>query len=70
MSKPFRLGVIFTHPTQHHSPLWQRLAKEPSLDISVMYLSDQNVRQGEGDPLLGVKEPLKIKKSITNLNKQ
>lgn len=57
MFKPFRLGVIFTHPTQHHSPLWQRLAKEPSLDVSVMYMSDQNVRQGEGDPLLGAKEP-------------
>ncbi len=60
MSKPFRLGVLFTHPPQHHSPLWQRLAKEPTLQVSVMYLSDQNVRQGEGDPLLGAKEPWDI----------
>ncbi|MFQ3598833.1 MAG: glycosyltransferase family 4 protein [Chloroherpetonaceae bacterium] len=57
MNRPFRLGVIFTHPTQHHAPLWQRLAKEPSLQVSVMYLSDQNVKQGAGDPLLGAKEP-------------
>lgn len=57
MSKVFRLGVIFTHPTQHHAPLWQRLAKEPSIRVSVMYLSDQNVKEGAGDPLLGAKEP-------------
>ncbi len=57
MSKPFRLGVIFTHPTQHHSPLWRRLAQEPSLKVKVLYLSNQNVVQGSGDPELGAKEP-------------
>ena len=57
MSQPFRLGVIFTHPTQHHSPLWRRLAQEPSLKVHVMYLSNQNVTPGTGDPELGAKEP-------------
>lgn len=57
MNRPFRLGIVFTHPTQHHAPLWQRLSKESSLNLSVMYLSDQNVKSGAGDPLLGAKEP-------------
>ncbi len=57
MSRPFRFGVIFTHPTQHHSPLWQRLAKEPDLEIHVMYLSSENTNKGTGDRELGVKEP-------------
>jgi glycosyltransferase involved in cell wall biosynthesis len=49
MSKPFKLGVLFTHATQHHSPLWQRLAKEKDIDIHVMYLSSENIAEGTGD---------------------
>jgi glycosyltransferase involved in cell wall biosynthesis len=57
MSKSFRLGVIFTHPTQHHSPLWRRLSQEKDLEIKVFYLSNENQVQGEGDRELGAKEP-------------
>ncbi|HSM84451.1 MAG TPA: glycosyltransferase family 4 protein, partial [Nodosilinea sp.] len=51
MTKPFRLGVVFTHPTQHHGPLWKKLSQQPNLSVKVLYLSDEN-QQG-GDKLLG-----------------
>lgn len=57
MSKPFRLGVLFTHPTQHHSPLWRRLAKEDTISLHVMYLSSENVAEDTGDRELKANEP-------------
>ena len=51
MSKDFKLGVVFTHPTQHHGPLWRKLSEQPGLSLKVLYLSDEN--QGSGDSLLG-----------------
>jgi len=51
MSDKFRLGVVFTHPTQHHGPLWRKLSEQPGLSLKVLYLSDEN--QGSGDQLLG-----------------
>jgi glycosyltransferase involved in cell wall biosynthesis len=47
----FRLGVVFTHPTQHHGPLWRKLSEQPGLDVEVLYLCDEN--QGNGDRDLG-----------------
>lgn len=51
MEKRFRLGVVFTHPTQHHGPLWRKLTEQPDLEIKVFYLCDEN--QGSGDQYLG-----------------
>jgi len=51
MSDTFRLGVIFTHPTQHHGPLWRKLSEQPGLSLKVLYLSNEN--QVQGDRLLG-----------------
>lgn len=51
MSDTFRLGVVFTHPTQHHGPLWRKLSEQPGLSLKVLYLSDEN--QGSGDRDLG-----------------
>ncbi len=51
MSDLFRLGVVFTHPTQHHCPLWRKLSEQPGLSLKVLYLSSEN--QGSGDSLLG-----------------
>ncbi|MBW4554050.1 MAG: glycosyltransferase family 4 protein [Aphanocapsa sp. GSE-SYN-MK-11-07L] len=51
MSDTFRLGVIFTHPTQHHGPLWKKLSEQSGLSLKVLYLSDEN--QGGGDRDLG-----------------
>jgi glycosyltransferase involved in cell wall biosynthesis len=53
MGNQFRLGVVFTHPTQHHGPLWRKLSEQPGISVQVLYLSDEN--QGSGDPLLGNK---------------
>jgi glycosyltransferase involved in cell wall biosynthesis len=53
MSNIFRLGVVFTHPTQHHGPLWRKLSEQPGLSVKVLYLSDEN--QGSGDHELGSK---------------
>jgi glycosyltransferase involved in cell wall biosynthesis len=51
MTDKFRLGVVFTHPTQHHGPLWRKLSEQVGLSIKVFYLSDEN--QGGGDRDLG-----------------
>ncbi len=53
MGNQFRLGIVFTHPTQHHGPLWRKLSEQPGISVQVLYLSDEN--QGSGDPLLGNK---------------
>ncbi len=52
-TKKFRLGVVFTHPTQHHGPLWRKLSEQPNIDLEVMYLSSEN--QNSGDSFLGNK---------------
>jgi glycosyltransferase involved in cell wall biosynthesis len=51
MSDLFRLGVVFTHPTQHHGPLWRKLSEQPNVSLKVLYLSNEN--QLSGDSLLG-----------------
>ena len=51
MSDKFRLCVVFTHPTQHHGPLWRKLSENPDLELKVLYLSDEN--QKSGDSFLG-----------------
>ena len=51
MSDKFRLCVVFTHPTQHHGPLWRKLSEQPNLDLTVLYLSSEN--QQSGDSFLG-----------------
>lgn len=47
----FRLGVVFTHPTQHHGPLWRKLTEQSGLSLKVLYLSSEN--QNSGDLFLG-----------------
>ncbi|AFW95847.1 glycosyl transferase group 1 protein [Anabaena sp. 90] len=51
MKTPFRLGVVFTHPTQHHGPLWKKLNEQAGLSVKVFYLCNEN--QASGDVLLG-----------------
>ena len=52
-NESFRLGVVFTHPTQHHAPLWKKLSEQPGLSVKVFYISSEN--QSSGDPFLGGK---------------
>lgn len=55
MSNLFRLGVVFTHPTQHHAPLWRKLNQQPNVRVKTFYLCNEN--QSSGDRHLGSTEP-------------
>ncbi|MGF1523910.1 MAG: glycosyltransferase family 4 protein [Leptolyngbyaceae cyanobacterium] len=53
MNQKFRLAVVFTHPTQHHGPLWRKLSEQPDVSLKVFYISNEN--QVSGDSFLGGK---------------
>lgn len=55
MGKTFRLGVVFTHPTQHHAPLWRKLNEQPGVSVTALYLCNEN--QVGGDRQLGSSQP-------------
>ena len=55
MNQPFRLGVVFTHPTQHHAPLWRKLNQQPGISVTALYLCNEN--QVGGDRQLGSTQP-------------
>jgi glycosyltransferase involved in cell wall biosynthesis len=55
MEKTFRLGVVFTHPTQHHAPLWRKLNQQPGVSVTALYLCNEN--QVGGDRQLGSSQP-------------
>lgn len=55
MKSKFHLGVVFTHPTQHHAPLWRKLNEHPDFSVSAFYLCDAN--QSGGDKQIGSTEP-------------
>jgi glycosyltransferase involved in cell wall biosynthesis len=55
MNNTFRLGVVFTHPTQHHAPLWRKLNQQPGVSVTALYLCNEN--QEGGDRQLGSTEP-------------
>lgn len=42
----FHLGVVFTHPTQHHAPLWRQINTRPGVSVSAFYLCTENQKQG------------------------
>lgn len=51
MENTFRLGIVFTHPTQHHAPLWRKLNEQPGVSVTAFYLCNEN--QVGGDKQLG-----------------
>lgn len=55
MSESFRLAVVFTHPTQHHAPLWRKLNEQIGVSVTAFYLCNEN--QVGGDRQLGSSEP-------------
>ncbi len=55
MQDPFRLGIVFTHPTQHHAPLWRKLSEQPGVSVTTFYLCNEN--QVSGDRHLGSSQP-------------
>lgn len=51
--RPFRLAALISHPVQYFSPLFQRLAERPEIDLTVLYCSLQGARAMK-DPGFGV----------------
>ncbi len=41
MNRPHRLAVVDSHVIQYHGPLYQRLAREPAVDLTVLYCSSE-----------------------------
>lgn len=49
MTAKYKLGVLTTHPIQYQAPLFRALAKEPCLDLTVLYcMIPDAVQQGVG----------------------
>ena len=40
-----RFAAVISHPIQHYSPIFSRLAAEPDVDVKVFYLCDHGVRE-------------------------
>jgi glycosyltransferase involved in cell wall biosynthesis len=51
-----RLGVFFSHPTQHHSAMFQYLAKNDDIDLEIFYY-DPGLLGGMFDPGYGTSAP-------------
>jgi len=43
-SAPIKFAYVLSHPIQYQSPLLLRIAREPGLDLTVLYTSDFSVR--------------------------
>jgi glycosyltransferase involved in cell wall biosynthesis len=41
-----KVAVFLSHPIQYFSPIWRRLAKDKSLEVTVFYLSDSSIKGG------------------------
>jgi glycosyltransferase involved in cell wall biosynthesis len=39
-----KLAFLISHPIQYYSPLFRELSKEPKIDLTVLYCSDESVR--------------------------
>ena len=53
MQRPVRLAYLVSHPIQYQVPLLRRIAKEPDIDLTVLFGSDFSVR-GYKDKGFGV----------------
>jgi glycosyltransferase involved in cell wall biosynthesis len=51
-SRVYRLAVLNTHPIQYFAPLYAHLARDPALEVTVLYCSDVSLR-GAHDPGFG-----------------
>lgn len=53
MARPVRLAYLVSHPIQYQAPLLRRIAREPGLDLTVLFGSDFSAR-GYRDQGFGV----------------
>jgi len=47
MSRPFRLAFLTSHPIQYQAPLFRALARRPEIDLTVLFCSEDGVREYE-----------------------
>jgi glycosyltransferase involved in cell wall biosynthesis len=45
MAAPYRLAYLVSHPIQYQAPLLRYLARDPSIDLTVLFLSDFSARE-------------------------
>jgi len=50
---PFRVAFFTSHPTQYHSPFFRCLAREPGIDLTVLYFRDFGIGKKSWDPGFG-----------------
>lgn len=43
--KKWNLGVLLSHPIQYHVPLMRKLASQPSINLTVLFMSDTGIRE-------------------------
>jgi glycosyltransferase involved in cell wall biosynthesis len=43
--RPVRLAYVVSHPIQYQAPLLRRIAREPGIDLTVLYSSDFSTRE-------------------------
>jgi len=55
MDKRYKLAVLISHPIQYHVPIFQALAKDPQVDLTVYYCWDFGVGEERVEPEFGVK---------------
>lgn len=42
---PLRFAAVLSHPTQHHSPVFRALARQPGIRVRAYYLCDHGIRE-------------------------
>jgi glycosyltransferase involved in cell wall biosynthesis len=52
-TRPRRLAILISHPVQYFSPLFQRLAQQREIDLTVLYCSLQGAKKMK-DPGFGI----------------
>jgi len=53
MDAPYRVACLTTHPIQYQAPLFRYLARDPAIDLTVLFLSGFSAREHR-DPGFGV----------------
>ncbi len=51
--EPIRLGILISHAIQNQVPLYRKLAKDPRIELTVLYCTDFGIRAGY-DPEFGM----------------
>ncbi len=45
LERPYKLAILASHPVQYFAPLFKHISSNPSIDLTVYYISDLSVRE-------------------------